>query len=266
MRVLRPFLAAAVTAAALLGAAVPAMAAAPANDTVDGATVISALPFTDTADTTEATTDATDAALNAGCGAPATEASVWYAFTPATDGAVIVDVSQSSYSAGVLLATGSPGNLQLVNCGPLAVIQQTFAGQTLYIMAIDDTPGAGNGGTLKISVTEAPPPPQLALTVDPIGHFDARTGAATLTGTVSCSGGDFVDIQSQLSQNVGRFTIRGIGFQELGCNGTQRWSATIFPDNGKFAGGKAASFTFSFACGPVFCSDTFVEQKVTLRR
>ena len=50
----------------------------PTNDTVAGATPISALPFTATLDTTQATTDATDASLNANCGAPATEASVWY--------------------------------------------------------------------------------------------------------------------------------------------------------------------------------------------
>jgi len=136
----------------------------------------------------------------------------------------------------------------------------------VFIMAIDDTPGAGNGGTLNLTVTEAPPPPVLSLTVDPVGHFDPRTGAARLTGTVSCSGGDFVQLDSQLSQTVGRFVIRGFGFQSLSCTGTQPWSVTILPDNGKFAGGKAASFTFSFACGAVFCSETFVEQKVILRR
>ena len=35
--------------------------------------------------------------------------------------------------------------------------------------------------------------------------------------------------------------------------------------NGKFAGGKSAAFTFSFACGAFQCSDGFAEQTVQLR-
>ena len=57
-----------------LAFAVPVLAAAPSNDTFGGATVIGSLPFTDTLDTTEATTDATDQEANADCGAPAMDA------------------------------------------------------------------------------------------------------------------------------------------------------------------------------------------------
>ena len=42
----------------------PVLAAAPTNDTYTGRTVIGSLPFTDTVDTTEATTDADDAEMN----------------------------------------------------------------------------------------------------------------------------------------------------------------------------------------------------------
>ncbi|MDQ1745249.1 MAG: hypothetical protein QOE23_3588, partial [Pseudonocardiales bacterium] len=112
-----------VTAAGLLYSGSPAWAAVPTNDTIAGATPISALPFTATLDTTQATTDADDASLNANCGAPATEASVWYTYTAPADGAVVIDVSQSSYSAGVIVATGTPGNLSLDNCGPGAVAE-----------------------------------------------------------------------------------------------------------------------------------------------
>lgn len=58
-------------------------------------------------DTTEATTDGDDAQLNETCGAPATDASVWYAFVAGSDAVVVVDVSQSGYSAGVLVGVGS---------------------------------------------------------------------------------------------------------------------------------------------------------------
>ena len=59
----------------LIASAGTAQAVAPGNDLYGGRTVVGAVPFTDSLDTTEATTD-TD--LNVVCGAPATDASVWY--------------------------------------------------------------------------------------------------------------------------------------------------------------------------------------------
>ena len=73
----------------------PALAATPANDLYAGRTVIGSLPFSDSLDTTEATTDADDVEDEPShlWTAPATDASVWYELTPAADGAVVVDVS-----------------------------------------------------------------------------------------------------------------------------------------------------------------------------
>jgi hypothetical protein len=254
-----------VTAAGLLYSGSTAWAAVPTNDSIAGATPISALPFTATLDTTQATTDADDASLNAQCGAPATEASVWYSYTAPADGAVVIDVSQSSYSAGVIVASGTPGSLSLDTCGPRAVVEFVTAGETVYIMAFDDTPGSGNGGTLQISVDNAPPPPNLSVTVDPVGSFNAHTGAATIRGSVTCTGGDFVFLETDLRQNVGRVTITGSGTTELPCDGTYRWSIDVLGDNGRFAGGKAATVNVSFACGAVFCSQDFTTQTVTLK-
>src|SRR5438309_435623 len=93
-----------------VGVAVPlaphALAATPNNDTVGGATAISALPFDDTVDTSSATSDANDSQLNAQCGAPVTNGSVWYSYTPAADGGVVFDVSNSDYSSGLIVAEG----------------------------------------------------------------------------------------------------------------------------------------------------------------
>jgi hypothetical protein len=178
---------------------------------------------------------------------------------------VVIDVSQSSYSAGVIVATGTPGSLLLDACGPGAVAENVTAGETVYIMAFDDTPGSGNGGTLQISVDNAPPPPDLSVTVDPVGSFNSHTGVATISGSVTCTGGDFVDLQTGLRQNVGRVAITGSGFTELPCDGTYRWSTDVLGDNGRFAGGKVATVQFSFACGVVFCSQGFSTQTVTLK-
>jgi len=247
----------------------PVLAAAPSNDTFGGRTVIGALPFTDSVDTTEATTDADDAEANADCGAPATDASVWYDFAATDDAILLVDVFASSYLAGVIVVTGNPGSFELVACGPDSVAFDAFAGETYHILAFDDQgDGGGNGGTLEISVDVAPPPPEIALTVDPIGHF-TKSGSATVSGTVTCTGTnvDFAFIDLQLQQRVGRVVINGFGSIDFACDGdTHPWSVEVFAENGLFRGGHAATITFALACNPIFCGEAFEEATVKLRK
>jgi len=251
-----------------LGVSAPAaLAAAPNNDTFAGATLAS-FGFSEVLNTTEATTDGDDAQLNASCGAPATDASVWYALD-GSDTGVVIDVSQSNYSAGVLVGVGSQGNLQTLACGPGTVAFFAAAGTTYYVLAIDDQlDGAGNGGLLSISFNELPPPPTVDITVNRFGRVNARTGVATISGTYTCTNGDFIDVFVDARQNVGRFAILGSGgFFDFGtCDGASHtWSADVFPQNGKFAGGKTMTVTFTFSCGIFECSFGFVEQKVQLR-
>jgi hypothetical protein len=251
-----------------LGITAPAaLAAPPSNDTFGGATAAT-LGFSEVLDTTEATTDADDAQLNAECGAPATDASVWYSFA-GSDTGVVVDVSQSDYSAGVLVGVGSQGNLELVTCGPGAVGFFAEAGTTYYVLAIDDQlDESGNGGSLNISFNDAPPPPTVDITVNRLGTFNSRTGVATISGTYTCDNADFIDVFIDARQKVGRFTVVGFGefFDFDTCDGeSHTWSAEVFPDNGKFAGGKTLTLAFAFACGAFECAESFVEQTVQLR-
>jgi len=253
---------------AVITTGAPAFAAAPSNDTYAGRQAVS-IGFSDTVDTTEATTDADDAAMNETCGAPATDASVWYEFTSASDVGVAVDVSDSSYSAGVLVATGNPTDgFEIVACAPGATGWLAEAGVTYAVLAIDDQlDGGGNGGTLAINVSEIPPPPEIDVTVNRTGSFNSKTGAATITGTVTCVGdADFAGIETEVRQNVGRFTIVGFGFTEVTCDGATRpWSLEVIPDNGKFSGGKAVTVTLAFACGVFDCGVDFEERIVQLR-
>lgn len=249
--------------------ATPVLAAPPTNDDFAGRTVIPGLPYNETLDTSEATSEASDAELNTVCGAPALDASVWYEFTPAADVNVLVDVSASDYSAGVFVATGSPGAFGPVEaCGPGFVGFFATAGTTYVLMIIDDQQdGGGNGGTLELSVTEAPPPPEIDLNVNPVGTFNPQTGSVTLTGTVTCTDGAFAFIDIQLTQQVGRFTVRGFGFVQMECDGTaQPWTAEVFGDNGLFKGGHALAATFGQACNEFDCGFTFEETTVRLRR
>jgi hypothetical protein len=99
------------TAATMVAAsaltASPAWGAAPVNDTSGGATPAS-VGFSQMLDTTEATTDAEDAQLNETCGAPATDASVWYTFA-GNDAGVIVDVSHPTTPLGCWWGSALPG-------------------------------------------------------------------------------------------------------------------------------------------------------------
>jgi hypothetical protein len=245
-----------------------ALAAAPTNDTFGGAKAV-AIGDTLSLDTTAATTDADDVQLNANCGAPATDASVWYSFTSATDTGVVVDVSLSDYSAGVLVGMGTQGNLQLVMCGPRTVGFFAGAGTTYYVLAFDDqTDGIGNGGNLNISFNVAPPPPTVSISVNRTGFVNSKTGIATLSGTYTCTGSDLIQVNGEVNQSVGRFIISGsFFFFDFGtCDGTAHaWVADAVSLNGKFAGGKAATVTFAFACGTFECTEGFAQQTVQLK-
>ena len=57
-----------IVALASLGLAVPVLAAAPSGDLYATRTAIATLPFSESVDTTEATTDANDTEVAVGCG------------------------------------------------------------------------------------------------------------------------------------------------------------------------------------------------------
>lgn len=257
----------AVGALALSWGVTPAQAAAPGNDLVGGATAVTSLPFSETVDTSEATTDADDAALNASCGAPVTNGSVWYTYTAPASGVdgIVVDVSQSSFSAGAIIAQDNgAGGWDLVACGPGATGTPVLPDTAYRILAFSDTEGV-TGGSLTISVT-ATTIPTIDLTVSPKGKVD-RYGNALISGTVTCTEGDYVDLGTSLRQVVGRFAILGDGWTFDTCTGAaQPWTATVYPYNGKFAGGKAASFTWGFTCGQVFCAEGYAEQAIQLSK
>lgn len=254
-----------------LALAAPVLAAAPGNDTYGGRTVIGALPFNESIDTSEATTDVDDTEANADCGAPATDASVWYEVTATSDAEIFVGVKASSYSAGVLVVTGIPGSFEIVACGPVGVSFFANEGTTYALLAIDDqSDEGGNGGVLEITVDgfEIPPPPEIDVTVDPVGTFNPRTGSATVTGTVTCTADvEFAFIDVELQQSVGRFAISGFGSIEPACDETtQAWSVEVFASNGLFKGGRAVSLTSAIACGLRDCGFDFEETTVMLRR
>jgi Family of unknown function (DUF6299) len=252
----------------MLAGRVPlALAAPPLNDTFAGATLVD-LGHSEVLDTTEATTDSDDAQLNAQCGAPATDASVWYAIE-GTGTTVVVNVLQSDYSAGVLVGVGSQGNLELIACEPGAAAFFAEAGTTYYVLAFDfQDDGGGNGGQLSISFTEGPPPSTVDLTVNRSGE-NPHTGAATISGTYTCTNGDFIDVLGEVRQNFGRVStvVGAFSFSASAtCDGEPHdWSADATPEDGRLRGGKALVVVDAVTCGPLDCAFDSVERTVQLR-
>jgi hypothetical protein len=244
----------------------PAWAAAPPNDHFAGATAIPSLPYTQTLDTTQATTDADDVEANADCGAPATQASVWYSLTPSADETPLVDVSNSSYEAGVIVVTGTPGNFNLLACGPGQVVFSANAGVTYSILAFGDVPDS-SGGQLDFSISEAPPAPKVKVTVNPVATVTA--GVVAVKGTVTCRGSaEFGPVlRVSLTQQVGRLTIYGKrSVDKSPCTGTTRnWTAKVTGKDGRFGAGKADVVVQGFACGVLDCGFKKVKATIAIR-
>jgi hypothetical protein len=258
--------AASLAALSLVGVA-PAQAAAPANDTAAGATAINALPATFEQDTTEATTEVLDESLNADCGAPFTNASVWFTYTDTAGTGFVADMSASDYTGGFIVTEGDPANGTVVACGPTSVGVLGAPGTTYYIVAFSDSEVVG--GNLSVTFSELPPPPESSLTINPKGQA-FKDGSALLSGTYSCVNADGFnsDIEGSLVQKVGRVKITGYFFAyPLECDGdVHTWEALVTSDNGFFSGGKAANVSLIFACGLFDCSVNEVDATVQLRR
>jgi hypothetical protein len=242
----------------------PALAAAPSNDTLAGAKPVT-VGFSETLDTTDATIDDNDKQLLKSCPAPATDASVWY--TIVGDGTkVAVDVGDSNYSAGVIVATLSRGKLETVDCASGVVSFDAEAGTQYYVLAFDDqSDGGDNGGSLTITFSESLYP-DINFSVDSYGKLDPSSGSATISGSYTCTAGASFSIFVDASQRHGRSTVVGSG-EFLGeCDGmSQRWTAVVAPESGKFTDARLQTTSFGVASVPDLGTGYQIDQKVKLR-
>jgi hypothetical protein len=93
-----------------------------------------------------------------------------------------------------------------------------------------------------------PPQPRLeiGLTIDPLGSVTPKTGAATVSGTVTCSSPAQVFVDISASQRAGRVNVLGFAFTEVACDGEATWTANLEAFNGRFVGGKLEVDAFAF--------------------
>jgi len=142
-------------AAAIATVGPAAAVAAPANDNFANATVVSALPFTDSVDLNGATTEPGEPQY-----CSSTPQTVWYVYTPTATTTVAVNLNGSATAVSAVLwqSFGSGfGGLSFQRClfygGSLEF--SASAGSTYYIQA-----GSNNTGSalLQLNLQQVPPP------------------------------------------------------------------------------------------------------------
>jgi hypothetical protein len=141
---------------------VTALQSAPSNDNFSSATVIAALPFTNTVDITEATTEPPDERAPSCAFGSASGRTVWYSFTtPATAGVISASITAGISTVVAAYTGASLAALTEAACrspyqGPPTL---TFlaAASTTYYFQVDGM--FGQSGSLTFQLEEIPPPP-----------------------------------------------------------------------------------------------------------
>lgn len=257
---LRLLLASVLTLSALIAiGASTAVAAAPANDSVQSPVEITGVPFHYEENTSEATADPADG----GCGAEQDLATVWFRFTPQTDMFVTFDTSASDYSNGVNLYVEDAGSLTLIACSFPPLFAQLSAGVTYFVMVAACCEGV-NGGNLVLDVQEVPPPPEITLSIDPSGSVEPKTGVATISGVLDCSENSFAFVGVDVQQRKGRSLFHGGAGTDFECDGPTPWSVTLTAFDGLFTAGKVSVNAFAKAC-TFDCSFTEASADVQLK-
>ncbi|WP_432821630.1 PKD domain-containing protein [Trichloromonas sp.] len=139
-----------------IGLLPPVAASAATNDNFDNAFIISSLPFSDSVDNSAATIEVDEP--QSCYWSPHT---VWYSYTPTTDGVVRADMSGSSIddtNLSVYLRT-APGlsGLSFITCASYTNSAATFAvqaGMTYYLQV----ESLSNVGNLNLNLQIVPPP------------------------------------------------------------------------------------------------------------
>jgi hypothetical protein len=247
--------------------ALPVYAAAPGNDDQANAIVINTIPYSNTQDTSEATTDDDDPWCS-GQGP-----TVWYSFTPSEDIRLEANTFGSDYDTTLLAAVDDgAGGLDVLRCNDDAgddlqsrIRFEAEAGVTyLFMVGAYDS---GPGGELVFNLLEAPPGQDVSVSLDVAGARFNSDGSATVHGTVSCSGSDWVELYAELSQQVGRFRINGWGWDFVDCSpDATPFELHIRSYDGSFAGGPASVYVEAWTCGDDDCAFDVVETTIRLRR
>jgi hypothetical protein len=211
-------------------AGAPKSVKAPANDDIANAVEITALPFIDNLNTSEATTTADEPADPED---PAVcfvgSHTVWYKSTPSQNMTINANTFGSNFDTGIALYTGTPGALTFIECNDDVITGfftqsnvnfDAVAGQTYYFMVGSFGESPGGDLTFRVDVSV-----ELGVTIDPTGRLDMATGTATVSGTVTCLEPVSGEMFGEILQRIGkRSVITGtFAFVPFECDGVTSW-------------------------------------------
>lgn len=133
------------------------------NDDISCATNITALPYSNSISTTNATEANEDPPLTA-CDLPVGKKSVWYKLIPNINDTVFIDTINSDYDTVLSIFSGAPDNLTEITCNDdydssqQSRIQVDLLAATTYYMLISEYDGVNisNGGSLQFQVRNLP--------------------------------------------------------------------------------------------------------------
>jgi hypothetical protein len=216
-----------ITTLACVGIAAPAAAAAPSNDDRGAATVVGSVPFHDTADTTDATSQASDPndCWFSGEG----DTTVWYSFTPTRAGRYVARTAGSDYDTTLTLAVPTGDGLATWGCdddggsGSDSVIAwDAEAGQEYLFVVGGCCPG--DGGHLEFSIVNPPPRPTVRLLLGASARL-TRLGAVVLHGRLECRRATAGRVSVSVRQDQGLRIVRGGRGERVRCG--DRWTLKV---------------------------------------
>ena len=216
----------------------------PPNDDFNQATAVPAAPFTQT----QSVAGATVAFEDPFC--VSQNQTVWFAFTPTRNMLLEANTAGSDYDTTLGVYTGARGALNQIGCNDDSngTLQSTVrfdavAGVTYYFEVSAFSPFTLGNLVFNLVLVPAPTPLVITPSVTKFGTIDPTTGAATISGSISCTKQAFVTLSGQLKQTHGNTPITGFFSVFVPCDGITPWSTTIQTAAALFHGRSVALFT-----------------------
>jgi len=230
----------------------------PSHDTKAGALDITPETTLDS-DSTAATTDPDDSQP---CGP--SRATVWHRFVPTSDGRYRAQVNAEGFSPSLTVGRQTADGilpLACVNASDSPTFFPVSAGQTYYLLVGDAT--GPRGGPYHLTLASAPPIVP-TLTIDRAGSVDRGSGAAVVSGSVTCS----EPASLRLGVFVSQRGVQGSVFpaDPIACGPAPvAWSAAVLPEAGSFSAGPADVLAGGTAFTQVDYGSAEASATVTLR-
>ncbi|MDX6593561.1 MAG: hypothetical protein QOJ13_2757 [Gaiellales bacterium] len=262
----------AMTFLGMVSVAVPALAAAPANDNFRHRIFVPSIPFTHAESTAEATTATDDPPTT--CFAP--QSTVWFSYRAGTSRRVLASTIGSQYDTTLAVFTGRRGALTQVVCNDDAAASvssvvrfDAVAGRTYHFMLGTCCGGGTGGGQLVFNLRRPGPPASVDVNVLG-GAADHITGLATIRGVLTCTNGLNSDAFLALTvrQVVDGFAARGSDSTAGRCDGTAHsWAIVVESVTDRaFVPGLASVTANATSCDDLACAEEEQVKRISLRR